>query len=73
LDFAFNQLNLHKVCSCVHAFNTRSVRYSEKCGYVVEGVLKAHNFLNGAYHDEIHMAVFREPWLPLWEKYRKEL
>lgn len=73
LEAAFNQLNLRKVCSTVHAFNGRSIRYGEKCGYVEEGRLKDHNFINGKYVDEVRMAVFRDNWLPLWKKYRKGL
>lgn len=71
LEYAFNTLNLHKVCSTVLAFNVRSQRYNEKCGYVVEGVQRAQMFRNGTYHDLILMAVFREDWLPLWEKYQR--
>lgn len=71
LNYAFNALNLRKICSTVFGFNKRSVRYSEKCGYHVEGTLKSHVFKNGEYQDEIHMAVFREDWLPLWKKFQK--
>ncbi len=71
LEYAFNTLNLRKVCSTVLAFNGRSQRYNEKCGYVVEGVQRAQIFRNGAYHDLIFMAVFQEDWLRLWEEYRR--
>ncbi len=71
LDYAFNSLGLRKICSRVFAFNERSVRYSEKCGYVVEAQLKDHHFVDGEYCDEILMAVFREGWEPLWKEYKK--
>ena len=71
LNFAFNTLNLRKITSRVYGFNGRSKRYSEKCGYKVEATLKQEIFKNGQYHDLIMMAVFREDWLPLWEKFRK--
>ncbi|MBP9760373.1 MAG: GNAT family N-acetyltransferase, partial [Candidatus Pacebacteria bacterium] len=72
LDYAFNTLNLRKVCSTVLAFNGRSQRYNEKCGYVVEGVQKAQVFRDGSYHDLILMAVFRDDWLPVWREYQKQ-
>ncbi len=72
LEYAFNTLNLRKVCSTVPAFNGRSQRYNEKCGYGIEGVQREQIFRNGTYHDLIHMAVFREQWLPLWEVYQKQ-
>lgn len=73
LDFAFNELGLHKVQSRVIAYNKRSVAYSKKCGYVEEGTLKDQWFRHGTRHDEILLAVFRDAWLPLWEEYKKDL
>lgn len=71
LDYAFNRLGLRKICSNVLAFNGRSKRYSEKCGYQEEARRKAQFFRDGVFHDEIWLAVFRENWLPLWKKYQK--
>ncbi len=72
LEYAFNTLNLRKVCSTVLAFNGRSQRYNKKCGYVVEGVQRSQMFHNGEYHDLILMAVFRDDWLPTWREYHKQ-
>lgn len=71
LDYAFNRLGLRKICSNVLAFNGRSKRYSEKCGYKEEGRRKAQFFRDGVFHDEIWLAVFQDSWLPLWKKYQK--
>jgi RimJ/RimL family protein N-acetyltransferase len=71
LNYAFNTLNLRKICSRVFGFNGRSRAYSEKCGYKIEGTLRDHHFKRGAYCDEIHLAVFREDWLPIWERFQK--
>ena len=71
LDFAFNTLNLHKLCSQVIAYNERSRRYSEKCGYKLEGIFKDHIFRRGQYWDVLNLAVFREDFEPVWEKYLK--
>jgi RimJ/RimL family protein N-acetyltransferase len=71
LNYAFNTLNLRKITSRVFAFNKRSKAYSEKCGYKVEAVLKQEVFKNGRYHDLIMMAVFKNGWMPLWEKFCK--
>ncbi|MCX6784439.1 MAG: GNAT family protein [Candidatus Komeilibacteria bacterium] len=71
LDFAFNTLNLRKICSSVLAFNERSFRYSLACGYQEEGRRKLQLFSDGQYRDEIFLAVFREDWLPLWAEYQQ--
>lgn len=70
LAYAFLELDLFKVCSQVIGFNTRSARYSAKCGYVEEGRLRAHITRNGARHDLIQLAVFKSDWLSLWGEYQ---
>lgn len=69
LNWAFNELGLHKVESRVIAFNGRSKRYSEKCGYKETARLKEHNFRRGKWHDEVLMEVFAKEWRPLWKKF----
>jgi RimJ/RimL family protein N-acetyltransferase len=70
LDYAFNNLNLHKITSRVLAFNKRSLHYSLHCGYKVEGTLRQSVFRNGKYWDEILLGVFKEEWLPYWKKFK---
>jgi len=72
LEYAFNTLNLRKVCSNVHEFNEFSVRYSLKCGYKVEGRRTAQHYSQGRYWDQIQLAVFREDFLPLWKEFAQE-
>lgn len=69
LDYAFNVLNLRKIKSEVFVFNERSVAYAKKCGYVEEGTLKKERYYNGKYWDLVLLAVYRDAWLPLWEKF----
>jgi RimJ/RimL family protein N-acetyltransferase len=71
LDYAFNTLNLRKICSHVIAYNGRSKRYSEKCGYQEEGVLREHIYRNGEYHDLHQLAVFRDGFLKAHEAWRR--
>ena len=72
LNYAFNALNLRKICSEVWSFNGRSINYSKKCGYQEEGKQCRHHFHNGVYWDIVLLAVFREDWLPLWEEFKRE-
>lgn len=71
LNYAFNTLNLRKICSAAIAFNTRSINYSLKCGYEIEGKLRDHTYRHGKYWDHILFAVFREKWEPLWAEFKK--
>lgn len=63
ISFIFNEMNIRKIKLLVYAFNERAVKCYQKCGFVVEGIKKAEVFKQGAYHDEIEMALFREDWL----------
>lgn len=72
LNYAFNTLNLRKICSTVLEYNERSHGYNLRCGYNIEGIRKKQVFKNGKYWDEILMAVFKEDWLPIWENFKKE-
>ena len=71
LDYAFNTLNLRKICSSVLAFNERSLQYNLHCGYRIEGRRKDQFFRNGQYWDEIILGLFKEDWLPIWERYQR--
>jgi RimJ/RimL family protein N-acetyltransferase len=72
LEYAFNTLNLRKICSFVYDFNLRSKRCLEKCGYRVEGVLKKQHYRNGEYRDDVLLAIFKEDFFPVWEEYKKK-
>ena len=71
LNYLFKTLNLRKICSKAKSFNKRSVNYSLKCGYKIEGVKKKQFFHNGKYHDEIMLAVFSHDWPAIWKKWNK--
>ena len=71
LDYIFNTLNLRKVCSAVIAYNKRSLHYSLRCGYKIEGRRRKHHFKKGRYWDLIELGLFREEWLPIWKRYKK--
>jgi RimJ/RimL family protein N-acetyltransferase len=72
LNYAFNTLNLRKICSNVIAFNTRSHKYSLKCGYNEEGRRKRQYYQDGRYWDEIQLAVFKRNWLPYWKRFQEK-
>jgi len=71
LDYAFNDLNLHKICSNVVASNKRSFRYNLRCGYKIEGTRRKHKFIKGKYVDFVEFGIFKDEWLPIWRRYKK--
>lgn len=71
LEYAFNTLNLRKINSEVISFNERSIKYSLKCGYEIEGRQKAQVYKNGKYHDIVLLAIFKEKWASVFKEYKK--
>ena len=71
LHYAFDTLNLRKIYSYVYAFNQRSIRYSEKCGYRLEAKMPKDSFIRGKYVDRLILAVYADQWRKLWAKTKK--
>lgn len=73
LKYAFLTLNLRMIISRAYAFNGRSIRYSEKCGYKQIAVYPEFIFRDGKYHDLIHLMVTREMWEPKWREFEEKM
>lgn len=69
LKYAFIKLNLNRIESYVFKHNPRSVAYSKKCGYHVEGLAKQRVIKAGKFLDEYVLAVLKKDWLKLAKKY----
>ncbi|CAH0121751.1 GNAT family N-acetyltransferase [Paenibacillus sp. CECT 9249] len=59
LDYAFLEMNLHRVSLCVFSFNERAVKLYEKIGFKQEGITRQSLFRNGGWHDLIHMGILQ--------------
>lgn len=62
LGYAFDHCNLNRVHLTALADNLQGIRCYEACGFVREGVLRQHSYMNGAYRDLVQMGVLREDW-----------
>lgn len=60
LDYAFHELNLHRVWLMVFAFNKRAIRCYTQCGFREEGLLRESVFSGGRYHDTLIMSKLSE-------------
>ncbi len=63
LDYAFREMNLHRVHLHVHAPNKRAIAAYEKCGFEIEGRMREAYFRNGEWHDRLLMAILQADWL----------
>jgi len=62
LDFGFTHRNLHRIWLECSATNDRAVRAYRAAGFVEEGRLREHAWIDGAYVDVLRMAVLRRDW-----------
>src|SRR3712207_6736211 len=62
LDYAFRLRNLRRVWLEVHASNERAIRAYSSCGFVEEGRMREHIWLDGRYLDNGLMGILRDEW-----------
>ncbi len=62
LEYAFEQVDLQKVCSTADARNGASIRVMQKLGMAWEGTFRRHRLHRGEYVDEVHYGVLRDDW-----------
>lgn len=61
-DYAFNQLNYHKIYARAYQGNKASQSVWEKLGFDKEGVFKDHTFTQGEYKDVVYYGVLEGEW-----------
>lgn len=58
-NFAFEELNLHKLELEVHAYNEKAYNCYKKCGFVEEGRKRENFYINGKYTDTVFMGILK--------------
>jgi UDP-4-amino-4,6-dideoxy-N-acetyl-beta-L-altrosamine N-acetyltransferase len=62
LSFAFNQLNLHKVCGEALGYNAASIGTHQALGFVQEGERLEQHFDGAAFHSVVLFGLLRSEW-----------
>lgn len=63
LDFAFNQLNAHRVVAFCHAENTASVKVMKKISMKNEGCLRQTRWFGGCWADELVYSILESDFI----------
>lgn len=66
LNFAFNELNLHRVQLTVFHYNDRAIALYEKLGFVREGVFREFLSRDGRRYDVLLYGLLRREWEALY-------
>ena len=62
LEYAFELINIRKLCCEIFVFNNSVIKLHRKFGFEQESYFKEHIFKNNKYEDVIGMAVFKSDW-----------
>jgi RimJ/RimL family protein N-acetyltransferase len=58
--YAFDHMNMNRIWLNTHSENERAMRCYTACGFVEEGRLRQHLWLNGHYVDRVIMGLLRQ-------------
>ena len=64
LDYGFRSRNLHRIHLQTLSSNEAGLRAYRAVGFVEEGRLREHAWVEGAYEDMVLMSVLRSEWSP---------
>lgn len=59
LDYAFEELNLHRIYATIIEHNQASRKLHAKCGYREEGLLRQSVYKRGRYHNELQLSILK--------------
>ncbi|MED1945285.1 MULTISPECIES: GNAT family N-acetyltransferase [Brevibacillus] len=64
LDYAFLEMNLHRVSLRVFSFNEKAIKLYERLGFKQEGISRQFLFREGKWHDIVHMGILQQEYIP---------
>ncbi|WP_312116913.1 GNAT family N-acetyltransferase [Brevibacillus reuszeri] len=63
LDYAFLEMNLHRVSLRVFSFNEKAIKLYERIGFQHEGISRQFMFRAGKWHALVHMGILQEEYV----------
>ena len=63
LDYAFLEMNLHRVSLRVFSFNEKAIKLYERLGFKQEGISRQFLFREGKWHDLVHMGILQQEYI----------
>ncbi|MGK5511337.1 GNAT family N-acetyltransferase [Brevibacillus formosus] len=63
LDYAFLEMNLHRVSLRVFSFNEKAIKLYERLGFKQEGISRQFLFREGKWHDIVHMGILQQEYI----------
>ena len=63
VDYAFKELNLHKISLHTFSPNKASIRVAEKIGFKHEITLKKEEYIDGDHIDKLKYSILKHEWI----------
>lgn len=63
VEYAFNELNFHKIYAGINSANIGSWRCAENSGFNREATFNKDTYVNGKYYDSFVYSLLKEDWL----------
>ncbi|KAF8899796.1 acyl-CoA N-acyltransferase [Gymnopilus junonius] len=63
VDYAFRNLNMHRISLGVIQGNDRALSIYKNCGFVLEGTQRKSNWIDGGWRDVYLMGMLIEDWV----------
>ena len=63
LQYAFEEIRVHKVCGQALALNEASIRFHVALGFKMEGVLRSQQRIGNQYHDLVCFGLLGSEWV----------
>ncbi len=67
IQWAFDELNLHKIWALIYTNNPAIIKIIEKLGFKIEGTLREEKYISGKRIDLFRIGVLRNEFKPLAE------
>lgn len=62
VEYAFDELGLHKMTANVLEYNKSSIKLLERIGFTVEGKMRDAEFVNGVFQDMHRYGILENEW-----------
>lgn len=64
IDYGFDRMNLHRIEAMVGPDNQASLRLVKGLGFVEEGLLREHYFIDGKFYDSLVFSLLKKEYNP---------
>jgi len=71
MDYAFNTLNLNRICNRIVIDNIASIKSCEKLGMKKEGVFPQFGFVDGEYKDAVQLSMTKDSYKKIKNRVQK--